>query len=152
MGRGLKDHRWLEGYLKDRGIEGEMIVTKEVQTVDKAAKRLNCEKKQIFKSIVFITEEGEGVIGIVDGESRVDKKKLEKICGKKLRIAAKDEVSDLTGFPAGGVAPFGTGCRVFVDRKVFQNEYVIGGGGDENHLLKIRPEELLKEAEMVDIS
>ncbi|MBO8182017.1 MAG: aminoacyl-tRNA deacylase [Archaeoglobus sp.] len=147
-----KDHKWLEMYMEEKGIKGEIILAPEVQTVEKAAKRLNCSKSQIFKSVVFITEDGKGIVGIVDGESRVSKSKLEKICGKKLKIAGREEVLRLTGFPAGGVSPFGTGCMVFVDSKVMNQEIVYGGGGDEDHLVKIHPKELLKVARVVDIS
>ncbi|RLI84462.1 aminoacyl-tRNA deacylase [Archaeoglobales archaeon] len=146
-----KDYRWLERYMAENGIKGEIIKAPDVPTVEKAAKRLNCSKKQIFKSIVFISEKGEGVIGIVDGESRVDKDKLESIYGGKLRIADRDEVLRLTGFSAGGVAAFGTGCMVLVDKNVMNQSVIYGGGGDENHLLKIDPKELLKEAKIVDI-
>ena len=147
-----KDHKWLESYIRREGIEGEMIPVFDVQTVEKAAKRLNCSKKQIFKSIVFVCEDGTGVVGIVDGESRVDKSKLESICGKKLRVAKREEVLKLTGFSVGGVSPFGTGCLVFVDRGVMDEEIVYGGGGDENHLIKIKSRELLKVAKVVDIA
>ncbi len=146
-----KDHKWLERYLNENEINGEIIEVPEVQTVERAARRLNCSKKQIFKSIVFISDKGEGVIGIVDGESRVDKEKLESIYGRKLKIANKDEVLSLTGFSIGGVAAFGNGCMVFVDKSVMDQDIVYGGGGDENHLLKISPKELLKEAKIADI-
>ncbi len=146
-----KDYRWLKRYLEENGIEGEIIRVPEVQTVEKAAKRLNCSKKQIFKSIVFISDSGEGVLGIVDGESKVDKKKLERIYGRELRIADKEEVFSLTGFSVGGVAAFGSGCMVFVDKDVMDQDVVYGGGGDDNHLLKISPRELLKEAKIAEI-
>lgn len=149
---GLRDHEWLRAYMRRTGIEGEIISAPEVQTVEKAAKRLGCGKKQIFKSVVFVDENGNGVIGIVDGESKVDKSKLEGLCGRRLRVAGRDEVSKLTGFSAGGVAPFGTGCEIFVDRSVIGQEIVFGGGGDENHLLKLKPSELLKEAKIADIA
>ncbi len=146
-----KNHKWLKKYLEENEIKGEIIEAPEVQTVEKAAKRLNCSKKQIFKSIVFISDEGEGVIGIVDGESKVDKEKLESIYGRKLRIANKDEVLSLTGFSIGGVAAFGSGCMVFVDKSVVDQDVVYGGGGDENHLLRISSRELLKEAKIAEI-
>jgi len=147
-----KDHTWLESYLKREGIEGEIGTISDVQTVEKAAKRLNCRKKQIFKSIVFVAEDGSGVVGVVDGESRVDKSKLENIVGKKLRVADRKEVFKLTGFTAGGVSPFGTGCMVFVDRGVMDEKIVYGGGGDENHLLRIDSKELLKVAKIADLA
>ena len=127
--RGRKDHSWLESYMKREGIEGEIIEVSDVQTVEKAAKRLNCSKRQIFKSVVFVGEDRTGVIGIVDGESMVDRSKLEDICGKKLRVAGREEVLRLTGFTAGGVSPFGTGCMVFADRNVMNQEIVYGGRG-----------------------
>jgi prolyl-tRNA editing enzyme YbaK/EbsC (Cys-tRNA(Pro) deacylase) len=150
--RDEKDSAWLEEYIKKRGISGRIIHTPDVPTVEKASERVGCSKKQIFKSIVFVSESGKGIIGVVDGESRVDREKLERICGEKLRFSTKEEVKSLTGYSAGGVSPFGSGCEVFIDEKLMDNDVVYGGGGDESHLIEIPPEELLKEGKLSRIS
>jgi|Deesub1362B_J571_1020462.scaffolds.fasta_scaffold00068_20 prolyl-tRNA editing enzyme YbaK/EbsC (Cys-tRNA(Pro) deacylase) len=143
VGHSDKDSKWLERYLHSTGVKGTVLHTPDVPTVEKAMERVGCEKRQIFKSVVFISETGKGYIAVVDGDSKVDKSKLEKLVGEKLRIASKDEVKRLTGYDVGGVSPFGVSCEVFVDERVFENELVYGGG-DSSHLIEISPEELLK--------
>ena len=134
----------LAAYLKNKGIKASIIEVGKASTVEEATRELGCSKREIIKSIVLVAENGEPVIGIVDGASSVDLKRVEKLVGKKVRIASREEVFSLTGFPAGGVPPIGHGCKAYIDERVLRNEKVYGGGGDEKHLLAISPREIVK--------
>jgi len=90
-----------------------------------------------------LVAEDEAVIAIVDGASSVDLKRVEKLVGKRVRVAGREEVLRLIGFPAGGVPPVGHNCKVILDERVLENEKVYGGGGDEKHLLLIPPSEII---------
>jgi len=81
---------------------------------------------------------------VVDGSTKVDKEKIKKIIGKKIRIAGREEVRKLTGFLAGGVPPIGHGCLTIIDFRVMEKDVVYGGGGDEYHLIEIKPEEIIR--------
>lgn len=140
----------LQNYLSEKGINAELIEVKKAATVKEAAEELGCSRREIIKSVVFVAE-NKPVIAIVDGASSVNKKRIEKILGKKVRIADRHKVEELTGYPAGGVPPVGHNCRIIVDERVIKNEMVYGGGGDENHLLLIPASYLIKEGEVMKI-
>ncbi|RLI77084.1 aminoacyl-tRNA deacylase [Archaeoglobales archaeon] len=141
----MKDVEWLKKYIKDGKIDAEIVKVRKASTVKEAAEEMNCSKKQIIKSIVLVAED-EAIVAIVDGTSSVDLERIKKLIGKNVRVAERDEVLKLTGFPAGGVPPIGHECKVFVDDRVLKNERVYGGGGDEKHLLSIKTDEITKEA------
>ncbi len=144
----MKGVEWLRNYIMEEGIDAKIIEVGKASTVKEAAEELECSKRQIVKSIVLVAE-NEAVIAIVDGTSSVDLKRVEKLVGKDVRVAGREEVLNLTGFPAGGVPPVGHNCKVILDERVLKNERVYGGGGDENHLLLISPSEIVRDGVIV---
>ena len=124
-------------------LGGEIInAGKPVKTVEQAIKATDSNPKQIIKSLLFISEE-EPVLVIVDGESKVDLNKLERMFGK-VRFATPEEVKQITGFEVGAVPPVGMKVKTIVDKKVLENEFVIGGGGRIDRLSKLNPEKIVK--------
>ncbi|ADB57983.1 aminoacyl-tRNA deacylase [Archaeoglobus profundus] len=144
----MKGVEWLKNYIKEKSINAKIIEVRRASTVKEAAEELGCSKRQIVKSIVLAAED-EAVIAIVDGTSSVDLKRVEELVGKKVRVAGKNEVLDLIGFPAGGVPPIGHDCKVILDERVLENERVYGGGGDEKHLLLVSPSDIVKDGAVV---
>ena len=57
-----------------------------------------------------------------------------------------ETVLRLTGYPAGGVPPFGhaTAVPALLDAAVQRWEVIYGGGGDDHTLLRIAPAELAR--------
>ena len=136
-----------------RELEAEILdIGRPVKTVEQATKETGVAKKQVIKSLVIISE-SEPLLVIVDGESRVSMSKLEKKFGK-CRFAKPKEVKELTGYEVGGVPPVGVPLRTIIDPRVLENEYVIGGGGAIDRLIRIRPEKIIEyqRAEVIDVS
>ena len=124
-------------------LGGEIInAGKPVKTVEQAVKATDSNPKQIIKSLLFISEE-EPVLVIVDGESKVDLSKLAKIFGK-VRLATPEEVKQITGFEVGALPPVGIKVKTIVDKKVLENEFVIGGGGRIDRLSKLNPGKIVE--------
>lgn len=131
-------------------------------TVPAAAEALGCTPDQVIKSLVFLVKrndsEREPALIIAAGTNRVDYRALADTFGvnrKEVRMASFDEVLEITGYPAGGVPPFGhrEALPTYVDRSVLDNEVVFGGGGDDGTMLRIGVEELLRvtDAKIVDV-
>ncbi len=114
----MKGVEWLKNYIREKNINAKIIEVRRASTVNEAAEEVGCSKRQIIKSIVLVAED-EAVVAIVDGTSSVDLKRVEKLLGKSVRIAGREEVLHLTDFPAGGVPPIGHDCKVFVDEREF---------------------------------
>ncbi len=144
----MKDVEWLEKYIREKNIDAKIIEVRRASTVKEAAEEVGCSKRQIIKSIVLAAED-DAMIAIVDGTSSVDLKRVEKLVGKKVKVADREEVLHLTDFPAGGVPPVGHNCKVILDERVLKNERVYGGGGDEKHLLLISPSEIVGDGAVV---
>ena len=125
-------------------LGGEIInAGKPVKTVEQAVKATGSRPEQIIKSLLFISEKEGPILVIVDGESKVDLNKLEKMFGK-VRLATPEEVKQITGFEVGALPPVGIKVKTIVDRKVLENEFVIGGGGRIDRLSKLNPGKIVE--------
>lgn len=138
-----------------------MVPRHDTPTVSLAARALGCAEDQIIKSVLFVikADEAERVaVVITNGVAPIDYRKLAGVFGvsrKRVKLAQPEVVLARTGYPAGGVPPFGYPAAIgtFVDRSVLQQPVVYGGGGDEHTLLRIAPAELVRAcgATIVDV-
>jgi prolyl-tRNA editing enzyme YbaK/EbsC (Cys-tRNA(Pro) deacylase) len=148
----------LARFIAENAIIAEIVpVTVETPTVPAAAAALGVSTSQIIKSLLFLVRE-EPVLVIVSGETLVDRHILAARYGvgkKQIKLADAETVLRLTGYPAGGVPPFGHPAPLptLLDRAVLAWDAVYGGGGDDRTLLRIAPGELARAtaAEWVDL-
>jgi prolyl-tRNA editing enzyme YbaK/EbsC (Cys-tRNA(Pro) deacylase) len=77
------------------------------RSANEAALAIGCTVDHIAKSLVFCTDDGEPVLVIVSGASRVDERKVSAQLGKAIHRADAQFVRDKTGFSIGGVPPLG---------------------------------------------
>ncbi|MGQ9491114.1 MAG: YbaK/EbsC family protein [Anaerolineae bacterium] len=148
----------LAAYIAAHGIAAEIVpMAVETPTVPAAAAALGVEPGQIIKSLLFLVRD-RPVLAIASGETRVDRSVLAVRYGvgkKQVRLADPLTVLRLTGYPAGGVPPFGHlhPIPTLLDRALAAWDVVYGGGGDDHTLLRIAPEELVRVtgAEWVDL-
>ena len=127
------------------GLEVEVKRLDEpTRTVQEAARALGCEAGEIAKSLVFVAD-GDPVIVIAPGDRRVDTDKLaETLDVAEVRQAGPDEVRAATGFPVGGVPPFGHGLPAIVDEDLLRRERVFAAGGDGHSLFEVEPRRLVE--------
>ncbi len=131
-------------------VLGLEIVTRRfpegTKTAQDAANAIRVSVGQIVKSLVFAVD-GEIVMAYVSGANQLDEKKLAAAAGgtKCSRVDA-DAVREATGFPIGGVPPFGhsTRLRVFVDPDLLQYDEVWAAAGTWNDVFGIEPHKLLE--------
>lgn len=120
------------------------------KTAADAAAAIGVKVGQIVKSLVFAVD-GEIVMAYVSGANQLDEKKLASAAGgaKCSRVDA-DAVRTATGYPIGGVPPFGlvTKLRIFIDPDLLQydgvNEMVWAAAGTWNDVFAISPNELVR--------
>ena len=116
------------------------------KTAQDAADAIGVAVGQIVKSLVFAVD-GEIVMAYVSGANQLDEKKLAIAAGgaKCARVDA-DAVRAATGFPIGGVPPFGhsTQLRVFVDPDLLQYDEVWAAAGTWNDVFSIAPNDLVR--------
>jgi Cys-tRNA(Pro) deacylase len=118
------------------------------KTAQDAADAIGVAVGQIVKSLVFAVD-GEIVMAYVSGANQLDEKKLAIAAGgaKCARVDA-DAVRAATGFPIGGVPPFGhsTQLLVFVDPDLLQYDEVWAAAGTWNDVFPIAPNDLVRVA------
>ena len=111
-----------------------------------AATAIGVDVGQIVKSLVFAVD-GEIVMAYVSGANQLDETKLAVAAGgaRCSRVDA-DAVRAATGYPIGGVPPFGhsTQLRVFVDPDLLQYHEVWAAAGTWNDVFGIEPHKLVE--------
>ncbi|HEY8656948.1 MAG TPA: YbaK/EbsC family protein [Candidatus Limnocylindria bacterium] len=116
------------------------------RTAEDAAARIGCDVAAIVKSLVFLAD-GAPVVALCSGADRVDVERLRQATGAgTVRRATADEVKAATGFPIGGVAPFGhrTACAVFADQRLLAQPTVWAAAGLPDAVFEIAPEALVR--------
>ena len=134
---------------RERGLE---ITTKRfpegTKTAADAAAAIGVSVGQIVKSLVFGVDT-EIVMALVSGSNQLDEKKLALAAGgaKCSRVDA-DAVRAATGYPIGGVPPFGhtTQLRVFVDPDLLQYDEVWAAAGTWNDNFGANPNDIVRVA------
>ncbi len=132
----------------------------ETRTVPLAASALGVEPGRIIKSLLFLVrtpgkpDDPEPVLVLAAGNARVDYRAIAEHFGvsrKRVRLASAEVVLSTTGYPAGGVPPFGHRARIpaILDAALLAPEYAPGapvyaGGGDERTMLETTVAELLR--------
>ena len=134
---------------KERGLE---ISTRRfpegTKTAADAAAAIGVTGGQIVKSLVFGVD-NEIVMALVSGSNQLDEKKLALAAGgaKCARVDA-EAVREATGYPIGGVPPFGhsTQLRVFVDPDLLQYDEVWAAAGTWNDNFGANPNDIVRVA------
>ena len=116
------------------------------KTAADAAAAIGCDVGQIVKSLIFAVD-GEVVLAYVSGANQLDEAKLAAAAGGTHvpRVDA-DVVRRATGFPIGGVPPFGhaTALPVFVDPDLLQYDVVWAAAGTWNDVFALTPADLVR--------
>ncbi|WP_051062415.1 YbaK/EbsC family protein [Ilumatobacter nonamiensis] len=121
------------------------------KTARDAADAIGVEVGQIVKSLIFgvagDASEGEPelVLAYVSGSNQLDESKLASAAGgRKCRRVDADTVRAATGFPIGGVPPFGhdTPLQIFIDPDLLQYDEVWAAAGTWNDVFPIDPARL----------
>ena len=142
---------------KEKGIEIEILnLEVSTKTSQEAADAVNCDIKQIAKSIVFFESIQKKLVQIfVSGPNRVNLKSFENQTNLTIEKADADYVRESTGFAIGGVAPLGHKIKplYFFDNTLVDFDEVWCAAGTPSSLFKLKTKDLLKvtEAQILNI-
>ena len=117
-------------------------------TAEDAAAAAGCELGQIVKSLLFGCD-ARWVLVLVPGDRRADRAKIaaEARC-EKVKIAGPEDVRRVTGFEAGGVAPFPLPRvnEVLIERTLLPHDVLWIGAGSRRHMAALAPADLVRVA------
>ena len=143
-------------YLKKFNLEDEIMeFDVSSATVKEAAIALNCEEKEIAKTLSFLID-GKPIVIVVAGDAKIDNSKYKSEFHTKAKMIGFDDVEDLIGHAVGGVCPFGVneGVIVYFDESLKRFEYVYPACGSSNSAIKLslkKLEEIVKIEKWVDV-
>ena len=116
------------------------------RTAAEAAAAIGVELGQIVKSLVF-TVDDRPVLALVRGDRQLDESKLAAAAGgARCRRPDAEAVRSFTGFPVGGVPPFGhsTTLPVFVDAGLLGYREVWAAAGTPRVNFAVDPKRLVE--------
>lgn len=116
------------------------------RTAEDAARAIGCEVGQIVKSLVFLLD-GAPVVALVSGSNRLDEQRLASaLGGEAVGRADADTVRAATGFPIGGVPPFGhaTSLPTAIDEDLLAYDEVWAAAGTPRDVFAVAPADLVR--------
>jgi len=136
----------LKAIIRERGIEAEHLsFDRSCHSVAEAALTVGAEPEDFVKSICMVDGEGRAIVAIVKGEDRASTSRVAKALGiPRPRIASREEMLGLTGFPVGGTPGFGFDAVFLVDPRILEKEVVYLGGGSDMALVRMGTSELVR--------
>ena len=111
-----------------------------------AANAIGVEVGQIVKSLIFGVDD-RVVVAYVSGSNQLDADKLAAAAdGERCGRVDADRVREATGYPIGGVPPFGhaTELDVFIDPDLLRFDEVWAAAGTWNDVFPIAPAALVE--------
>jgi len=143
--------------LDKSGVEYKIFEHEPVYTSEQAAKVRGVDLKTGVKALVFKTNDGQFVLGLIAADLRINAEKLANVVGvDKVKLASPDEVLEATGCEIGSVHPFGIVMRLatYMDKSVPDNEQVNFNIGLHEVSMQIASVDLVKvmEPKMCDIA
>ena len=148
----------LQAFLLANAISAEMLrLPVPTPTVETAAQAVGAQVQQIVKSILFLIND-QAVLAITCGTAYIDRRVIADLYGvgkKRIKLASAEDVVALSGYEVGSMPPFGhrQPLRSLLDQHVLEQAEVFAGGGAENALLRISPQEILRvsRAQVMDL-
>jgi prolyl-tRNA editing enzyme YbaK/EbsC (Cys-tRNA(Pro) deacylase) len=103
---------------------------------------------QIIKSILFMVD-GLPVLAIACGLSTIKPRAIADLYAvgkKRVKLAAPEMVLEISGYEVGAMPPFGhrQPLTTLVDRRVLDFTDAYAGGGAENALVHLNPQDILR--------
>jgi prolyl-tRNA editing enzyme YbaK/EbsC (Cys-tRNA(Pro) deacylase) len=136
----------IKDWLRKENVDAEWLSFEEsVHSVEQAVAVSGYPVERIAKSIVMLTPAGKLVIAMVPAKFRASTERVRKFLGLDLRprIATADEIEHHTGQQVGGNSPFNAAnATILIDPGLLDQDWILTGGGDDRHLVKIAIEEL----------
>ena len=141
----------VKAYLSECGL-GDRVYEFDVSsaTVELAAQALGCEPCLIAKTMSFLVDDHVTLV-VLAGDVRVDNARFKAAFHQKAKMLTHEQVSEMTGFPVGGVCPFlaPEGTSVYLDESLKRFEIVYPAAGSRSSAVKLSIPELERAAKPV---
>jgi prolyl-tRNA editing enzyme YbaK/EbsC (Cys-tRNA(Pro) deacylase) len=136
-------------FMQARSIPGEILhLEVPTPTVETAAQAVGTSVDQIIKSILFMVD-GQPVLAIACGLATINRRAiadLYRVGKKRVKLASPETVLEISGYEVGAMPPFGhrQPLITLIDRRAFSFMDAYAGGGAENALVHLNPQDILR--------
>lgn len=130
--------------LQEKGIEEKIVFHGKSGSARESAEKTGFHLSRIVKSLVFKTRQGEALLVLSPGDSRIDEGKLEEEIGKKVDMADPEKVEEETGYRIGGVSPFDLEIPVYMEESLMDKNTVKPAAGSKITGVEIEPGKLAR--------
>lgn len=118
------------------------------RTAEDAARAIGVGVGQIVKSLVFAVGD-DVVVALVSGPNRLDEGRLAAAAGREGTAVGRVDaarVREATGYPIGGVPPFGHAGELptYVDEDLLTYDEVWAAAGTPRHVFGVAPKDLVR--------
>lgn len=125
--------------------------TEDQYTAEGVADDLGVSVAQVVKAMLVKCDNSWFVLVVVPGDRRLSLDKVKAAVGAgKVRLASKQDVQQVTGYPVGAVSVMGFqqgGVLTYVDEEVLTLEQVIISSGRPDAGLALSPDEMMQALE-----
>ena len=128
------------------------------RNVEEAAAERGVPVHQVVKTLLARGPDRKHVVALVRGDQRLSLKKLARLIDvKALEMAPQADVSRITGYQVGAVAPLGlrrTDVPIYIDRHILQEPRVSISAGRHDAGLELATEDLIRavDGQVADIT
>lgn len=139
----------LAAFIQARHIQGKIFnLNVPTPTVETAAEAVHASPEQIVKSILFLVD-NQPVLAIACGTANISRRAIADLFGvgkKRVKLASAEQVAKISGYEVGAMPPFGhrQPLNTLMDRRVLELTESYAGGGAENALLSLHPQEIVR--------
>lgn len=139
----------LQAFMQQNSIPGEILyLSTPTPTVETAALAVGTTTDQIVKSILFLVDD-RPLLAINGGTAYIERRaiaNLYQVGKKRVKLASPEEVVRIAGYEVGVMPPFGHRIQLptLLDRRVLEQPVVYGGGGAENALVRLQPQDIAR--------
>jgi Ala-tRNA(Pro) deacylase len=118
------------------------------RNVEEAAAERGVSARQVVKSLLVRRPDRKHILAMVRGDLRLSLKKLARVVGVKvLEMAPQADVSRITGYQVGAVAPLGLrrgNLPVYVDQHILEESQITISAGRHDAGLELDSEDLIR--------
>ncbi|ABV61361.1 aminoacyl-tRNA deacylase [Bacillus pumilus] len=117
------------------------------------AAALGFRERQMIKTLIFETGEGEQLLVMVGADQHIKSGKLKKAAGSRnIKMASPEKVLEVTGYRIGSIPPFcwqPEGFRTIIEASLLDEDILGVGAGEWGNEILITPEQLVKASKAV---
>lgn len=100
------------------------------------------EPREICKTIILRSEEGEHYAVLLQGEDRIDLDRAKEFLNVEVELASREDVRDITGLEFGAICPILLEMPILVDERVLEHEKINFGSGDHHYGIELYTRDL----------